>query len=134
MSQKLKQGGFVVVAIGVIIAIIGFVFFFSVFFSMTRQLEDPFLEPHFGPYMPNTYTYRRPAPFQNAVIGIILIGIGVFVAKTGLGMSLVGSSNDIASWVRGLIHGETNTVTCPNCKSAVSSSAQFCSQCGTRLP
>lgn len=131
MSRKLTKGGFAVAALGAVLAVVGFVFFFSVFFSAARQMNQPFGPPSFG--SPFGMYSSRPVPFQNAVIGVIFVGIGALLVKAGLGMSLVGSSNDIASWIRGLIHGEANLVTCPNCQRAVSSTAQFCSHCGTRL-
>ncbi|NMB39190.1 MAG: zinc ribbon domain-containing protein [Firmicutes bacterium] len=139
MSRKLTNSGFVVLGIGVVLMIIGFILFISVFFSVANQMESPQI-PGFGPHM--GFEQPRTIPFQNAVVGIILVGVGGLMVKAGLGMSVVGSADKIADWGRSIIHGKSepqqnaqvsSSATCPNCNESVSTKAKFCSHCGNKL-
>lgn len=139
MSRNLTNKGFVVIGIGVVLMIIGFILFISVFFSVANQMESPQV-PNFGPF--TNLEQQRTIPFQNAVVGIILVGVGGLMVKAGLGMSVVGSADKIADWGRRIIHGKSepqqdaqlsSSTTCPNCNESVSAKAKFCSQCGNKL-
>lgn len=135
MQKKLTTSGLVVVGIGIVISIIGLILFLTVFFAILNQMNNHF-DTGFGPWM--SFGARQSIPFSRAVIGVLLSGIGGFLVKAGLGMSIVGSSNSIAAWIRGLIHGHDtkpsmSKTTCPNCNNPIASDAVYCSHCGQKL-
>ena len=123
MSRKLARGGIALLILGGVCAIVGLLLFLRGFFAV--GMEDPFIMPWRSPAL------RRLVSFEGAAVGIVLLGIGSYLVKIGLGLTLVGHSESIAGWLRRLVRGER--LSCPECGSPAPTSAKYCSQCGTRL-
>jgi hypothetical protein len=148
--SKIPQGRKVTYYIGIGIMILGFILFFSVFFSAAKMTNDPFS-------MMNGFP-----PFQNAVIGIILIPVGAGVMNIGArgaaGSGLLldpdkaredlkpfneakgGMINDVISNIDAVDrlttpHEEKEVIKirCRNCQSLNDEDARFCKQCGKQL-
>lgn len=127
MSKKLTKGGTALIVLGGILALIGLVLFLRIFFTVGRGMDDPFLSPF------RMHALRSGLSFEGGVVGLVLLGVGSYMVKVGLGLALVGQSDSIASWLRRLVKGEGKGRGCPSCGASVSSSAKYCSQCGRRL-
>lgn len=134
MPNKLTNSGIAVLVIGAILIVVGLALFFGVMFSMVRGFNEPFVTdfgrpPQFG----RPSSFGRPIPFQNAIIGVLLAGVGGYMVKVGLGMTLVGSSEGIIDWFKERTEGEKAQLVCPNCQRILTGNPQFCSHCGTKL-
>lgn len=133
MLPKLTKSGIVVVTIGAIIFVVGLVLFLSFFFWATNEMNSPMHTRPFQPSFLDSSPFDRPVPFQNAVIGVILTGLGGFMVKVGLGFTLAGSSGKIVNWFGHLIHEAGSQGQCPTCNTTNRRDARFCSNCGTPL-
>lgn len=126
MSGKLTKSGIILLVIGGILTLVGLVLFLRVFFVVSQEMNDPFFH-HFDPS-----PFRRGIGYQSGVIGVVFAGIGGYLFKLGLGLTVVGHSGSISKWIRGLWRGEAS-VTCPNCRQSSSGDPKYCSHCGTFL-
>ncbi|NLM42182.1 MAG: zinc ribbon domain-containing protein [Firmicutes bacterium] len=126
MSGRLTKSGVALIIIGGTLTVVGLVLFLRVLLAL-GHLGVPFPTPFSMP------GWRNALPVQGAMVGLVLLGVGSYLVKIGLGLTLVGHSDSIASWLRRLVRGERAEQSCPNCGAAVPSTANFCSQCGTRL-
>lgn len=126
MSRKLTKSGTALIVVGGIVAIVGLISFLRVFLAMGRGMNDPFM-PFRSPAI------GRAVPYEGAVVGVILLGVGSYLVKIGLGLTLVGHSDSIASWLRRLVGGERRTGSCTQCRQSMPTSANYCSRCGARL-
>ncbi len=132
--KKLTKGGIALLTVGIILVVIGLGLFFSVFFAGIRQVDQFQAQP---------FPQQQRVPFERAVIGVIMVGLGAFLGKVGLGMGIVGSSKNIARWAGQLFDEgkkasqkseETGDKHCTSCGFSLSSTARFCSNCGKEQP
>lgn len=134
MYKKLTTSGIILVVAGALLFIIGIGMFFSFFMSIAG---DPFSHDPFGPRggMPN------PAMGFG---GILLLGLGTFLFKIGLGLTIAGQSENAVKWYKKTTGDDKSSVNwykkaeneakkCPNCASENKSDAKYCSSCGAQL-
>lgn len=115
MFHKLTKGGLTLAIIGGLIGIVGL--------ALCLDALGP---PPFG----------SVRSYQTGVLGIVLATIGGYLFKIGLGLTLVGHSERIATWLNrrwARWSGKDAGVECPVCHRVLIGQPNYCSNCGTKL-
>lgn len=147
--SKISKERKVTYYIGMGMAILGFILFISVFFYGISAMDDPFMA-------------TKTPPFENAVIGMILIIIGFVVMSIGArgaaGSGVIldpekaredlkpfneatgGMINDVISNIDALdnvlkpnVEKQVIKIKCRSCGSLNDEDARFCKGCGKEL-
>ena len=148
VMSKIPQERKVLYYVGMGMMIVGFILFFSVFFSAASLMNDPF-------------SGRMPS-FGNGITGFILIFIGAMIQKVGAkgaaGSGIIldpekaredlkpyneamgGMINDVISnvdvldnMVKKTDENEVIKIRCRNCQSLNDEDSKFCKNCGQSL-
>ena len=135
--------------IGIVIMVVGFILFISVFFSVASFMNDPF-------------GGRNSPPFKNSILGMVLIIIGSLIMNIGArgaaGSGLLldpdkaredlkpfneakgGMINDVISNIdiidnitKAHEEKEIIKIRCRNCTSLNDEDAKFCKSCGKEI-
>ncbi|QNO13966.1 zinc ribbon domain-containing protein [Alkalicella caledoniensis] len=133
MGKKLTTSGITVLVLGVIIALVGLIMFFSVFFSVFNM---GFSEPDpFGPGFGNDFGPGfGGVNISRAFIGAPLFGLGCFLAKVGLGMTIAGQAGNAVKWYKNNVNDSSGSSNkCKQCGSDNNLQAKYCNACGQQL-
>jgi hypothetical protein len=135
--------------IGIGMAIVGFILFISVFFSVGRSMNDPFGQ-------------NQPPSFSNSVIGLVLIIAGFIImnigargaagsgllldpekaredlkpfneAKGGMINDVISNIDIVGNLTKPQENKEVIKIRCKSCKSLNEEDAKFCKECGKEI-